>query len=387
MSFQVEPYQIAIVAIIVIALAAWFFYRRNKHADSAGEQMVGQMRQGVRDPLIAQPRQEPALGTHNPTAAQTPTAATVVDEPIPSDEADAPQHNALSATPAAGAAVTAVIPREPQTEQTPEEGHKTPYVDPLIEGVAHLTPHEGSFSNYKLRDVARTMQEAKTELPMHAQYFNAKDGRWYSHPVESMQCTQIYFAMLLANRGKKTDELAAASFMTLCEQAAIALNADVSAPESSAMVENAVRVEKTIDTYSNVLTVRLASKEAISDKALESAANAVGYSAQNSIWVKRDAPQQDPLLTLKRVPETGNQVELSLDVPLSSPAEQSLARFFAECNDLCCRLNADLTDGKGQPIGAAAADIINRQLQLMYKTMARQGIAAGSARALKIFSH
>ena len=383
MSFQVEPYQIAIIAIIVIAVAAWFFYRRNKRADSAGEQMVGQLRQGVHDLLSEQPSKEPALSPAAEDKDKAPAAPAPSSFATPSANPEEP----AAAQPSTPGVINSVIPREPPTEEIPDEGHRMPYVDSLIEGVAHLTPHAGSFDNAKLRDVARTMQEAKTELPMHAQYYNEKDHRWYAQPVEGMQCTQIYFAMLLANRSKKTDELSAASFMTLCEQAAITLNADVSAPESSAMVENAARVEKAIESFSNVLTVRLICEAPIADEALAGAAEAAGFTQNQDYWVKRDAPDLDPVLTLCRVPEITNQLEISLDVPLSSPAEQPLSRFFAECNDLCCRLNAYMTDGKGQPIGSAAAGIIAQQIQVIYRSMARRGMAAGSPRALKIFSH
>ena len=84
--------------------------------------------------------------------------------------------------------------------------------------------------------------------------------------------------------------------------------------------------------------------------------------------------------------EKGNEIELSFEVPLMAPASDPLSQFFAIANDLCCRIDAVMTDASGNPIGSRAASRIESALKGMHNTMAEHGVPAGSRRACLIFS-
>ena len=64
-----------------------------------------------------------------------------------------------------------------------------------------------------------------------------------------------------------------------------------------------------------------------------------------------------------------------------APASDPLSQFFAIANDLCCRIDAVMTDASGNPIRSRAASRIESALKGMHNTMAEHGVPAGSRRA------
>ena len=79
-------------------------------------------------------------------------------------------------------------------------------------------------------------------------------------------------------------------------------------------------------------------------------------------------------------------ITLLLDVPRVADAEVALQRMFELGRSLSVTLKGRLVDDNRATLTSASMDKIRRQLKDIHVTMNTQGIAPGSARALRLFS-
>jgi len=89
---------------------------------------------------------------------------------------------------------------------------------------------------------------------------------------------------------------------------------------------------------------------------------------------------EDPALTAIR------EVTLSLEVPQVPRSEQPYARLREAAARLAEVMDGQLTDDNGQPLTAAAMDLIGAELENLYDRLDARELSAGSALARRLFS-
>ncbi|WP_419524743.1 hypothetical protein, partial [Duodenibacillus massiliensis] len=189
-----------------------------------------------------------------------------------------------------------------------------------------------------------------------------------------------------ADSVKGLDSMSASRFISLAERLAIDLPAEAEVPDGETILAKSEKVRRIVERFSQYLTFKLVGCRDIDDSALNQAAVACGFSYTEGHYEKREGTQTEPLIVLGRMPEFKNELGLALNIALSVPASDPLAQIFSVANDLAARLDLELTDQLGAPMGSRAAAGVAPQLAERYREMQAAGAAAGSARARRIFS-
>ena len=374
------PLWIGLALVAVIAAAFLWRLGKNHSSDLNSRDFQERLEEGVGDPL-AEVSVEPSF--HGKSENGEPGTAGGEDGGSPRDgEEELPEDGKTDAPPVQEeldfSSMDAVVPLP--------KGRNAPDIDSGIEAVVNFVPKEGSFDQGRMKALERRVAESRYHDLIRVDYQNAATGRW-SHKSQGMAgSSQIYMTMMLANRGRVLDELTASDFLQLADHIAIEINADAALPDSQMMLESASRIAEVIAHYDNALSMKIAAAEDFDQSAVKAAATACGFSYKGDHYDRCFAGTEVPVMQLWPSKQLPNEMELVLDIPLTSPAANPLGDFFAAGNDLCCRLGAVLADPVGQPIGSPMAALISRQLAEIYEQMAASGVPAGSQRARRIFA-
>ncbi len=381
MPLNIEPIHIGVVVAAIIGGLAWYFTRKTRRDDSAAHEVAERMIKGLKEQNASQVADNGGL-----------TDAISHDEPeVPKlKPEDEDREAALEAeqvptwTPAPEPEVVAQ-PDEPLA--VTEGGRSSAVVDDVVEAVVNFTPTTGqAFTAQALEKAVQTVSEAQNKELISIDFYDSETARWYHDASLVKNCTQIYLSMLLANRNRKVDSLAASIFITLAGQMAIDLNAEAVLPDSQTMVEKAENIASTIKAFDNQLTLKIVCAHDVDTAALRVAALDCGFVEHEMRYEKPAAFGTDPMLVISVSKTLPNELELTMDVALVSAANDPLAQYFAVANDLCCKIDGMLTDMQGNPVESPSAAIIAQQLRELHANMAAHGVPAGSTRALRIFS-
>lgn len=380
---NIEPLYIAVLVAIVVG-AVWYIQRKKEKKDEiVGRQIEDRVRntdKGMLDDAVSRDEEEvPKLSAADEVAEVTEIEATV-PVPTPTNEvAVANEERAAEEKPA----------RSNVREETiaPCIQRRKAEIDPAVEAVINITPREGAFDLAALKQrIADIQAEPLLKDIVRVQCFDKVSGIWYDGAERVTECTQIYLSMLLANRVRCVNQATASKFMIHAEQFAIELKGESEAPDYNEMIQGAERIQRIIQAFDKRLSVKLVAAKDITEEELDAAAKGCGFVKENDKYEKYIAGIQAPVFHILPPQTLGNEIELSFDVPLMVPASDPLSQFFAIANDLCCRIDAVMTDASGTPIGARAASRIASVLKNMHVTMAEHGVPAGSRRACLIFS-
>lgn len=380
---NIEPLYIAVLVAIVVG-AVWYIQRKKEKKDEiVGRQIEDRVRntdKGLLDDAVSRDEEEvPKLSAADEVAEVTELEATV-PVPTPTNEvAVANEERAAEEKPA----------RSNVREETiaPCIQRRKAEIDPAVEAVINITPREGAFDLAALKQrIADIQAEPLLKDIVRVQCFDKVSGIWYDGAERVTECTQIYLSMLLANRVRCVNQATASKFMIHAEQFAIELKGESEAPDYNEMIQGAERIQRIIQAFDKRLSVKLVAAKDITEEELDAAAKGCGFVKENDKYERYIAGIQAPVFHILPPQTLGNEIELSFDVPLMMPASDPLSQFFAIANDLCCRIDAVMTDASGTPIGARAASRIVSVLKNMHVTMAEHGVPAGSRRACLIFS-
>lgn len=380
---NIEPLYIAVLVAIVVG-AVWYIQRKKEKKDEiVGRQIEDRVRnidKGLLDDAVSRDEEEvPKLSAADEVAEVTELDATV-PVPTPANEvAVANEERAAEEKPA-----RSNVREEPIA---PCIQRRKAEIDPAVEAVINITPREGAFDLAALKQrIADIQAEPLLKDIVRVQCFDKVSGIWYDGAERVTECTQIYLSMLLANRVRCVNQATASKFMIHAEQFAIELKGESEAPDYNEMIQGAERIQRIIQAFDKRLSVKLVAAKDITEEELDAAAKGCGFVKENDKYEKYIAGIQAPVFHILPPQTLGNEIELSFDVPLMMPASDPLSQFFAIANDLCCRIDAVMTDASGTPIGARAASRIASVLKNMHVTMAEHGVPAGSRRACLIFS-
>jgi FtsZ-interacting cell division protein ZipA len=228
--------------------------------------------------------------------------------------------------------------------------------------------------------------------------FNEAEQRWegirptgdYAHLRAGLQ--------LADRRGPlQPDELA--QFTAGIHDVSAALGAVATAPDPGAALERA----KALDAFCGDVDVQIAlnlaavSPSGIAGTSVRAFAEAEGFVLeQDGRYRKRDA-QGLQLFALSGAdgaafaPDTMKalsvaRLTLELDVPRAPGGLQTFREARMLAQRMARSLSASVEDDNRRALGDTELDMIDRQLQDLYQSMAGRGIPAGSRQALRLFS-
>jgi FtsZ-interacting cell division protein ZipA len=96
--------------------------------------------------------------------------------------------------------------------------------------------------------------------------------------------------------------------------------------------------------------------------------------------------ESDPLLPQRIAEQTLSGVTITMDVPRVAEGLEVLDHMIEAGRDIAHQLGAQLVDDNGNPLQAPGVDQIRRELAAVYAKMNHHDVAAGSARALRLFA-
>ncbi len=366
------------LAVLIVAGLVWRTLK-NRSTDRNALNFREKLEQGVGDPLFEAPQEPSFAEPVEEVAARTePQEEIFADaaEPAPEAKPKQPPQPVQTEIDFSGMGAAAAAPR----------GRLAADVDSGVEAIVNITPRTAPFEADKLRSVSRILNENNFGEMVRVDYQDAETGRW-SHSAQGIRkCSQIYLALLLANRGRVLDPLTASNYINLADRIAIELGADASLPDSQAMLEASRQIADVVAHFDNALAIKIAAPADFDPSAVRAAAAAVGFTYKGDHYDRCAGDSNVPVMQLWPSNQLPNEMELTLDIPMTVPAANMLGDFFAVGNDLCCRLDAVMADPTGNPIGTPAAAMISRHMTGIYEEMSASGVHAGSQRARRIFS-
>ena len=368
----------ALLAIAgVLLLAIWIYGRWQERRAVA--RLDAAMRQGVGDPLA-----EPHAAA---VSAAKPGARRI--EP----RLDAPLTPAGESVAVAGAAGTESAAGAPETDGPPREQAELPAYalpdgwaeDPLLDFVVELRCTH-AVDGVAALDAKSQLDRLQLPLPAHFAVWDAKTQQWTA-PDRFGFYSELLVAVQMAHRKGALTEIDAARFVAAIEQIALALDADVDAPDVPRLVAQAAELDRLCARFDAQVTLTVESTQGPwTPESVQAAAGECGFVAlSQGRWEMRDA-NGAPLLALTAASLPAERLAVSIDVPLVRPDVQPLATQFAAADQLSVRLNGRIVDDNGRPVQREAHFSIAAQLAGLYEQMHAAGIEAGSVRARRLYS-
>jgi hypothetical protein len=370
----------ALLAIAgVLLLALWIYGKWQERRAAA--RLDAAMRQGVGDPLAgsspAAPaavkpgarRIEPRLDAPlSPTGAMAPggTAAGAVGMDASADPAETEGSSREQA--------------EPPAYALPDGWAEDPLLDFVVElRCAHAVDGVAAL------DAKSQLDRLQLPLPAHLAVWDAKTQQWTA-PDRFGFYSELLVAVQMAHRTGVLTEIDAARFVAAVEQIALALDADVDAPDVPRLLTQAAELDRLCARFDVQITLTLEAVEAPwSADLILAAASGVGFRPVAVGRWERPGDSAESQLGLAAPAIPAPRLAVTIDVPLARPETSPLTSQFDVAEQLASRLNARIVDDNGRPVLRDAHLAFAGQLAQLFDEMRTAGIAAGSARARRLY--
>ncbi|MEW7847732.1 cell division protein ZipA C-terminal FtsZ-binding domain-containing protein [Massilia aurea] len=335
------------------------------------------------------PAESPALAAEEvATPAPTPTPAPA---PAPAAPVPPPSYRAGGSS-AAQDAVAASLPGT-RPGMPPAELAEC-LVDPLIDCMIPLAL-EAPVRGDKILPTLHGLRRVGNK-PIHYIGF-AVSGEW-EPIVHGGVYTKLQAGVQMATRTTALNELEYSELVTRLRAVGDEIGAEPEVPDMIEVMSEARTLHRFVAGHDAQLSVNLAANGApwamsTLIGALENAGFDVrpdgrfampdrdnaGNSAGNSVLFTLSTN-----VTLGA--DTTSRLTLLLDVPCVAPTRDAFGRMVDTARSLTQRLDATIVDDGNQPLEAEALDEIKGQVSEFYAEMEASDIAAGSTRALRLFS-
>jgi hypothetical protein len=277
---------------------------------------------------------------------------------------------------------------------------RKPALDALIDVIATLglDPSAGPVSGEAAIAALPATRRAGTKA-FAVEGFNASTQQWES-PAPGQRYSSFQSGVQLANRTGALNEIEYSEFVVKTQAFADAVGATPDFPEMRDEVARGRELDQFASTHDAQLgfTVR-ALNASWSPGFVHQNASRVGF-VPGAIAGRMVLPSvQDgmpPVLTLVFDAQAAlaedpaqsaiREVSLHLDVAQADRAEAPFERMRDAAFALAQGMDGVVTDDNGQPLAAAAMDVIGAELQNLYLTLEQRDLAAGSAVARRLFS-
>jgi FtsZ-interacting cell division protein ZipA len=263
-------------------------------------------------------------------------------------------------------------------------------VDPLIDCMIPLsleTPVRGDKilpTLHKLRRVGNK--------PIHYIGF-AVSGEW-EPIVHGGVYTKLQAGVQMATRTTALNELEYSELVTRLRAVADEIGAEPEVPDMIEVMSEARTLHRFVAGHDAQLGVNLAANGAPwAMSTLIGALENAGFDVRPDgrfAMTDRESASGGVLFTLSTNvtlgADTTSRLTLLLDVPCVAPQADGFGRMVDAARALTQRLDATIVDDGDQPLVDAALDEIKGQVVEFYQEMDAADIAAGSTRALRLFS-
>lgn len=332
-------------------------------------------------------RQEPVLD-----GAPAPDHDVLIE---PTIQAEPLQHAAPGPAPAAAPVPAAAAALDPAAElpavkpDTPPAQLAENLVDPLIDCLIPLNS-EGPLRGDRILTALLKLRRVGNK-PVHFVGL-AVNGDW-EPIVRGGVYTKLQAGVQLATRTTALNEIEYSEMVTRLRAVADEIGAEPEVPDMIEVMSEAKTLHRFVAGHDAQLGVNLASKGAPWAMAtLIGALENAGFDVRpDGKFVMTDKEEGGgTLFTLSTNvtlgADTTSRLTLLLDVPCVAPARDGFGKMVACAKDLVQRLIATIVDDYDQPLTDAALEEIAGQVREFYQEMDAADIAAGSTRALRLFS-
>ena len=349
---------------------------------------------GESSPATPVARQEPVLDASRNASGGSPLAEPVLREPsIPPTETVTGAAAAAAATGgAAAASASDPLASLPGTKpDTPPAQLAENLVDPLIDCLIPLNS-EGPLRGDRILPALLKLRRVGNK-PVHFVGL-AVNGDW-EPIVHGGVYTKLQAGVQLATRSTALNELEYSEMVTRLRAVADEIGAEPEVPDMIEVMSEAKNLHRFVGGHDAQLGVNLASKGAPWAMAtLIGALENQGFDVRpDGRFAMLDKEGDVPGLTLFTLStnvtlgaDTTSRLTLLLDVPCVAPNRDGFGKMVACAKSLEGRLDAAIVDDFDQPLLDAALNEIDGQVREFYQEMEAADIAAGSTRALRLFS-
>ena len=296
---------------------------------------------------------------------------------------------AAAPVPAAAAALNPVAELPAVKPETPPAQLAENLVDPLIDCLIPLNS-EGPLRGDRILPALLKLRRVGNK-PVHFVGL-AVNGDW-EPIVHGGVYTKLQAGVQLATRTTALNELEYSEMVTRLRAVADEIGAEPEVPDMIEVMSEAKTLHRFVAGHDAQLGVNLASKGAP-----WAMATVIGALENAGFDVRPDGkfvmPDREEgggtLFTLSTNvtlgADTTSRLTLLLDVPCVAPARDGFGKMVACAKDLVQRLDAAVVDDFDQPLTDATLEEIAGQVREFCQEMDAADIAAGSTRALRLFS-
>jgi hypothetical protein len=348
-----------------------------------------------RMPAPSEERHEPMLDLEteaalmpNPDALAEPV---IHAEPVPPASAYAPAAGLPGSAAAVSAALDPTIPHTPAPLAAPATAPAQlaeQLVDPLIDCLIPLTI-EGALRGDRALPALLKLRRVGNKAVHFVGL--AVNGDW-EPIVHGGVYTRLQAGVQLATRTTALNELEYSEMVTRLRAVADEIGAEIEVPDMIEVMSEARTLHRFVAGHDAQLGVNLASNGAPwAMTTLIGALENAGFDVRpDGKFAMPDKEGGGILFTLSTNVTLGaditGRLTLLLDVPCVAPARDGFGKMVACAKELVQRLDAIIVDDYDQPLTDAALDEIAGQVGEFYQEMDAADIAAGSPRALRLFS-
>ena len=217
-----------------------------------------------------------------------------------------------------------------------------------------------------------------------------EDGGW-----EAIQHGAVYSALLagvqLANRSGALNEIEFSELVMQLRQVADALDAEPDVPNMTSVMQSARALHQFVTQFDAQLSVNLQANGAPwAIGTLLAALERQGFDVRPDGRLVMSDGDGGNLFSLSTnvnlAAESTSRLTLLLDVPCVAPGHDGFGAMVACARSLSHRLDGSVVDDGDQPLSDTALAEIGEQVKAFYSDMQAADIAAGSTRALRLFS-
>ena len=210
--------------------------------------------------------------------------------------------------------------------------------------------------------------------------------------------TRFAAGVLLANRAGALNEVEYSDFIALVQRVADGLGGEADFPDMMDAVKRARTLDEFAANHDALLTICLRARDSSWSAAyLQQAAAANGFSAGmvmgRMVHLSKDGTallslQFDPQAAMAEDPNAQalSSAKIVLDLPHVAEFQRPLSQLRHAATALALKLDADVTDEDGRPLGEATWGQLEAQMKGLYRELEAYGVAAGSVAALKLYS-
>jgi hypothetical protein len=274
---------------------------------------------------------------------------------------------------------------------------KKPTLDALIDVIASISLDTAISGDALLAAMPPTRRVGSK--PFTVEGFHEAAKRW-EFPVPGQRYVQLQAGIQLANRGGALNEIEFSEFVVKTQAFCDAVGGTPDFPEMRQEVARARELDLFAGDHDAQLSFVLRARRAAwSPSYIQQMASKLGFvpgAMVGRLVLPASQAGLPPILSLSFDSQAAladdptqsalREIKLSLDVAQVDRAEQAFGRMRQTAQALAEQMDGVVSDDNGVALSAEAMDVIASELELLYDTLARRELAAGSALARRLFS-